>query len=221
MPTQMSNKEPLKTFAFTVLFDVGPTGIQNMKEEGELLTPSLLNAFYESGCKDATFGQRAQVMFADFDRDAPSFPDAVISAIKNLESASPDVKVIRVEPEEFVNAANIADRMGRTRASVSLHVGGERGPGHFPQPRFYLDASHPIWTWSSVAAWYSGYTGESAELASNAVFVAMLNAALDIRHYLPGTVGIQRSAIGELLENTLHDASTGASGRGAHAKATR
>lgn len=170
-----------------------------------MLSTELLNAFVESGCSDATFGRRAQFFYADFDREAPSFPDGVLSAIKDLESASSDVIAIRVEPEDLVNASAIAERTGRSRESIRLLIAGQRGPGGFPLPRFYLDDEHPLWTWSTVATWFAEYSGRGPDDdTANAVFLASLNAALEIRRYAPKALGSrERTALKRLVTTGL------------------
>lgn len=51
------------------------------------LNDDLLDALYESGCDDALVGMREQVAFADFCREAPSFEEAVASAIRDVSNA--------------------------------------------------------------------------------------------------------------------------------------
>ncbi|TMC34100.1 MAG: hypothetical protein E6J28_13525 [Chloroflexi bacterium] len=206
MHTQGSDIETNKAQTFTVLFEVGTSALAFIEEEGgDFLPPSLLESFFEHGSSDATFGRRGQLFYAEFDRNAPSFSEAVLTAIADLEAASSHVLVVRVEPEELVNAASIAERTGRTREGVRLHIAGLRGPGKFPEPRFYLDSAHPIWTWSAVAAWYAQYTGEESDEASDAAFLAALNAALEIRRYAPSALGVkERDAIADLVMTGLH-----------------
>jgi len=190
MHTQGSDIETNKAQTFTVLFEVGTSALAFIEEEGgDFLPPSLLESFFEHGSSDATFGRRGQLFYAEFDRNAPSFSEAVLTAIADLEAASSHVLVVRVEPEELVNAASIAERTGRTREGVRLR----------------MDSAHPIWTWSAVAAWYAQYTGEESDEASDAAFLAALNAALEIRRYAPSALGVkERDAIADLVMTGLH-----------------
>ena len=48
-----------------------------------------LSRLFEAGCDDATFGERDGVYIADFDREGLSFSEALMSAMKALESAIP------------------------------------------------------------------------------------------------------------------------------------
>jgi hypothetical protein len=53
------------------------------------------DALYENGCDDATVIVRDGVLHLDFDREAPSFSDAVGSAMHDVEKAGG--RVLRVE----------------------------------------------------------------------------------------------------------------------------
>lgn len=173
-----------KMYSFTVIFDVRATATAQLQEGDIALSPGLIDKLIEHGSSDATFGRRQGAFYADFDRDADSLPDAVMSAIENLESTG-EVFVLRVEPEEMVNAATIASRLGKSREGIRLWAMGARGPGDFPEPRFYLgESSHPIWTWSSVIAWHARYRGEvETEAVRDAGFLAYVNAILEFRTF--------------------------------------
>jgi hypothetical protein len=57
------------------------------------------DALFQAGCGDATFGSRDGIQYADFDREAASLAAATHSAIRNVSTAVPDARVIRVEPD--------------------------------------------------------------------------------------------------------------------------
>ena len=154
-------------------------------EGDEPLEPKNLDAWFEAGCDDATFGQVDGVAFADFARDAPSAQTAILSAIDQVESAVPTVRVIRVEPDDLVNASDIAERLGRTRESVRLLIAAERGPGGFPAPISHLKARGRLWRWADVARWARDALDVEMPEAEAAVFVAALNDALDLRRLSP------------------------------------
>ncbi len=135
-------------------------------------------------CEDVTLGVRAGTPYAAFDREAPSIPVAIASAMRDLRAAAPSVQVLRVEPEELVSAAEIARRTGRTRASISQLIEGARGPGSFPAPHSWI-GGRPLWQWIDVAAWFAqGQRAPTAEV-QNAAFVSALNNALGIRALAP------------------------------------
>ncbi len=86
-----------------------------------------LDALYEAGCDDATVGLSAQQSEIGFDREAPSLPQAILTAIAQAEDAG--ATLARVEPDPLVWASAIAERLGRTRQSVDMLVKAQRGPG--------------------------------------------------------------------------------------------
>ncbi len=76
-------------------------------------TEEMAAALYGAGCDDALVSTRGNVPWLDFDRDAESFSEAVLSAVKDVESCTVNgqlagLRVERVEPDDFVNAAEIA-----------------------------------------------------------------------------------------------------------------
>ena len=52
-----------------------------------------------------------RVPYVDFDRDSDSFEEAVLTAIRDVERAG--LQVLRVEPDDFVSASEIARRTER------------------------------------------------------------------------------------------------------------
>ena len=47
----------------------------------------MLDAFYEAGCDDALIGIRDGIAYADFCREADSFPQALLSAMQDVQTA--------------------------------------------------------------------------------------------------------------------------------------
>jgi len=142
-----SMTDNLPTFSFTLLLS-GPDATES----------PVIDLLHEAGCDDALFGQRDQIQYGGFDRDAKSLAEAVISAIRQVESV-PGLCVLRVEPDELVSATVIAERTKRSRESVRLLVEGKRGPGGFPAPISWVDAKRRLWQWSDVARWFADELG--------------------------------------------------------------
>ena len=140
-----------------------------------------LDALYEAGCDDAMFGERQGVAFAEFDRPAASLAAAIDSAIQQVESAVANLQVVRVEPDELVNAAAIAARTGRSRESIRLLIDNKRGPGGFPPAVCSLNNRTRLWHWSDVARWFAETLGEQAADVDEATLIAAVNAALELR----------------------------------------
>lgn len=169
MPTKTI---PLTTFSFTLLID-GP----------DLQTDENMNALFEAGCDDALFGSRDGIQFADFDRDAQSFAEAIGSAIRDIKSAVPEAAILRVEPEEFVSQKAIADRTGLSKEYVRLLANGERSSGGFPAPVRWVDAKTRLWLWSDVAEWIEIHLGRKVERAHGVHTVAAFNGLLEVRRH--------------------------------------
>ncbi len=164
--------------------------------QGNPESDETIDALFEAGCDDATFGTVDNVGYADFVREAPSFGEAVRSAIRGVESV-PGLRVVRIEPDDLVTMAEIAERMGRSRESVRLLIQGARGPGGFPAPASHLKAKSRLWRWSEVSAWANEI---SSQIDSHAAMViAAINAALTLRvntaHLTPGEREILTSLI--------------------------
>lgn len=69
----------------------------------DLENDDLMSALYEAGCDDGTFGGTNGVPSAMFDRDATSRVQAIISAIRQVESTG--VRVVRVDGSGEVGEA--------------------------------------------------------------------------------------------------------------------
>jgi hypothetical protein len=158
------------------------------------LTPEIADALFEAGCDDALIGSRDGVLFADFDREAPSAAQAIASAIQQVESAGVGLTVVRVEPDELISTAEIADRVGLNRETIRLYALGRRGPGNFPPPVARLRSRSPLYRWTDVAPWLARYAhapGDDSERGypfDSALWIGLLNAALDLRRLAPGVV---------------------------------
>jgi hypothetical protein len=93
----MSVKTRAKTHEFTIVL----AGVEE-------LTPGLADALYRV-IDDGTAGSCNGKVFIDFHRKAPSFRQAVQSAVEDVRKAA--VEVIRVETEEFRLIEQINDAL--------------------------------------------------------------------------------------------------------------
>ena len=66
---------PVSAFAFTL-----------MVEGADLQSAEVADALFEAGCDDALVGHSEGVQFLDFDREANSVEEAVLSAVADVES---------------------------------------------------------------------------------------------------------------------------------------
>jgi hypothetical protein len=143
-----------------------------------------LDRLFEFGCDDATFGERDSVYIADFDREAPTFSEALTSAITAVESAVPGLRVVRVEPEELVTASEIATRTKRSRESIRQLFEGMRGEGDFPRPTAWLSDRTRLWHWSEVSRWFATRLHEEVDSAEDAELLGVANAVLTLRRFI-------------------------------------
>lgn len=145
--------------------------------DGDVDDDRVIDAVADAGCDDATFGSVDGIGFGEFEREAPSFAEAVLSAIADVESVA-GLRVRRVEPDDLLTLSEIAERLGRSREGVRLLVAGERGAGDFPAPVSHLRSRFRLWRWTDVAAWAGSV---SEEERARARVVALVNASLELR----------------------------------------
>jgi predicted DNA-binding transcriptional regulator AlpA len=165
----------MKTYTFTLLLS-GATKLQKDLED----------RFFESGCDDALLSFRDGVFYIDFDREAESMQEAILSAILDVERVDTGIRVIRVEPDDLVTASEIAERTGRSRESIRLLAAGKRGQGGFPPPLRGMKSRTRLWRWAEVASWLAEREGDLAESSvEEANTIAAINGALELRRHAP------------------------------------
>ncbi len=160
---------------------------------GDLSDEEVARALFEAGCDDATFAVSDGVGYGEFIRESPSISAAVMSAVHQVESV-PSLRVRRVEPDDIVTMAEIAERLDRSRESVRPLAEGKSGPGGFPAPLSHGRERNRLWRWSDVADWLGNSEPQEREAAH---FVVALNAALELRH--SGNQLMDETAVKELL----------------------
>jgi hypothetical protein len=147
-----------------------------------------LDALYEAGCDDATFATDASGAYAIFHRQAATPEQAVLSAIRSVESTAGPVRAVRVATEDdWLTTAEIAEHTGRSRQNISQLVRGERGPGDFPAPVARRSARSPMFSWAEVRAWFARHMPSEAPAPTehmSADFLAAVNDRLDLRERL-------------------------------------
>ena len=133
--------------------------------------------FYDAGCSDATISFQRGLILLDFCREAHTLTEALNSAIKDVRSAGADVQSI--EPDPLVSLSDIAERVGKTRAAVSLYATGQRGVGGFPPPVHRVSTSTPLYRWSSVARHFVERGEIDPETAEQALAIEEVSRRLD------------------------------------------
>lgn len=140
------------------------------------------NSLFEAGVDDGAIESGPLGHSIAFDREERSMRAAVLSAIADVESAG--FEVLRVEPDELVSAADIAERTGRSRQSISTLIAGSRGPGSWPRP-VAGNVRSPLWRWSDVAVWFDAFDGNPRPRDDDdARFIAATNDVLAARRTL-------------------------------------
>ncbi len=146
-------------------------------------TPGLEDALFEAGCDDALINYKNGAVYLDFDREDEDLERAIISAIKNIESANIGATIVSVAPEHLVSLSDIAGRVSMTRQAVSLLIQGARGKGDFPKPILKISNKSPLWRWSAVAEWFYQHGKISDhDVIDSANIVEDINAALELRN---------------------------------------
>ena len=176
----------MPTYQFTLIVD-GP----------DLQDEQRIDALYESGCDDALVGRSHGVQYLDFDREAPSLEDALLSAVADAEGLD-DVEVVRIADAGLASMSDIAARTGRTRESIRLLIEGARGPGGFPPPATDPRTRYRLWRWSEVSRWFEAQLGSTLDEADDGVFTA-INAGLELRRHSGHVRPERRAALRELV----------------------
>jgi hypothetical protein len=171
--------------------------LKNVNENTEGLEDSL----YEGGCDDALINFKNGTVYLEFDREAPSLEEAVVSAIKDVQLSSIEAEVTAVGPENLVTESEIAKRLNKSRQTVSVWIKGERRQA-FPQPVMRLSIKSPLWKWDEICIWlYKNRIIEDQTFVDNALFFTNINAALEernsnsqeIRHHLLERISIHHA----------------------------
>jgi len=169
-PTQprSADKKRMTTYEFTLM-------VSGVEEDN-------LDALYEAtdGAATADFGS-PWFNKVDFAWKGNTFGEAILDAITHVEEVA-GLRVVRIEPDQFVWAAEIAERVGRSRQSVDQLIKGQRGGGDFPPP-VAGSARNPLWRWSEVQAWFAKHEHRALD-DDRAFVVGAINGTLEARRYL-------------------------------------
>ncbi|MEE8368962.1 MAG: DNA-binding protein [Thermoanaerobaculia bacterium] len=150
-------------------------------EGPDLQTDASADALYDEGCDDALVGRLDGVQFLDFDREAPTLREAVLSAVDDAERVE-GVEVVRLADAGLVSMADIANRTSRTRESVRLLIAGDRGPGGFPPPVTDPRSRYRLWRWTEVERWLTIHFRDDLAQPEDHILEA-INAGLELRHH--------------------------------------
>lgn len=178
----------VKTFQFTLVLKNTDEDVLNIED-----------SLYEAGCNDALIHSRNGTLYLTFDRESTSLEEAVISAIKNVQSATISLEIASVGPENLVTESEIAKRLNKSRQTISLWIKRTRRKS-FPHPVMRLAEKSPLWHWHEVVDWlYLNHLIDDQALVDHARFFANINAVLEerdqetrnFRHRLLEKIGFQ------------------------------
>ena len=161
----------MKKYEFTLYLD----GLVEIEEKVE-------DRLFGVGCSDGMLGMQNGTFFIDFVRQASSFYDAVLRAVKQIEKALPLVRVSGIDPSPFLTQSQLARLMDVSREYVRLLSSGERGRGGFPAPVISSE-KQMYWDVSNVLQWFSQNKAQASKLdLQHAKDLVTLFLAFEIRN---------------------------------------
>lgn len=168
----MKNDETIN-YQFTLI-------LKNVDED----TPNLEDILYEAGCDDALINFLNRTVYLDFDRQALSLEEAILSAIHNVESAPKlNAIVTNVAPNRLVTESEIAKRIERSRQIVSHWQKTDlKSKSTFPKPTMMLNGRSPLWNWYEVAQWLFQNNLIDRDELDKAYFLENINSSLEARN---------------------------------------
>jgi hypothetical protein len=175
----------MKRFNFTVI-------ASGLDPESE----NFADSFFKAGCDDATISYQKGVIILEFEREAPNFAEALISAVSAVHRAG--AKVEHVEPDYLVSLSEIAGRAHISRAAVSLFAKGARGKD-FPTPVARVTTESPLWDWVEIARWMYRKRRISRRVVVEAKIVRAANRALE------ETNGFEKAIFAKKLKAELRE----------------
>jgi hypothetical protein len=146
-----------------------------------------IRTYEDDGLRDfALLGPDANGVFdTDFERKAPRYEDAVLSAMEDLRRVLPEARLLQVKPDNLVTIDDIAERMGRTHESVRLLINGKRGPGGFPRHSGSGGRRSKTWRWYEVERWFADQMGVVVPGHKHGAFLAAVNQLLELQRVVP------------------------------------
>jgi hypothetical protein len=182
----------MATFEFTLRLD---------QEVDEAQADAMYGVFSDGSIMTGSGGTEIE-----FTREATSWVEAILSAIRDVESL-PGLRVTGAGQEDLVSLLDIAHRARRSREAVRLWAAGKRGPGGFPSPSWRSPSGERFWSWPDVAWWITENLHLSVEVAPEPIRIAdevlkARQAVVDAQRILDETDDATREQLSRLLETT-------------------
>lgn len=140
----------------------------------------LANQLFEVGVEDCTVGSSGKNIILEFDREADSYQDAVLSAIQEVKTIR-GIEIKSLDAGQFVGLSDAAEMSNLTRAALSSFSKGTRGDGSFPTPYLRVSSKSPLYDWGEIADWLEVRGYIECGIADNARFTAQINMALKLK----------------------------------------
>ena len=140
---------------------------------------AMCDVLFEAGLDDAAVTALDGHPALDVDREASTLLNAIASSITQAESVT-GIQVLRVEGEELVSQADIAERTGRSRQAVNHWIKRDADSSGFPGPAYGASTRSPLWRWVDVQAWLE----PDADTDDRGRIIALANATLLTRRNL-------------------------------------
>jgi len=134
---------------------------------------------FEAGLDDAAVTAFDGHPALDVDREASTLLDAIASAITQAESVT-GIQVLRVEGEELVSQADIAERTDRSRHAVNHWIRRDAETSGFPEPAYGTSTRSALWRWVDVQSWLD----PDSDTDDRGRIIALANATLLTRRNL-------------------------------------
>lgn len=116
------------------------------------VTDELADALFEAGLDDAGIGSYDGMPSVEFDREADTLLEAIVSAIRDIGKVD-GMEPVRIVGDELVTQADIAERTGKSRQAVNHWIKRDWVNSNFPAPAFGAESRSPLWRWADVAEW--------------------------------------------------------------------
>lgn len=134
------------------VFEIQVEGFEEAIREDTDAFGELASKLHEIGPGDLGLSLQGGAVIVDVWRDDCASPkDALLKSIEELRSLG--LRAVRIGPDDFVTAAELAERLHRTPASIAQLIKGDRGRGSFPPPVVMHARKSRVYSYVKVLQW--------------------------------------------------------------------
>ncbi|WP_410471805.1 helix-turn-helix transcriptional regulator [Faucicola mancuniensis] len=106
---------------------------------------------FEAGCDDALLCYYNDVPYLEFDREADNAEQAIKTAIQDIHLAG--FYDLAVQESGFSTLAEMANKIGVSRMTMTNYAKNKRGKTDFPKPMYGITSASALYRWQDVANW--------------------------------------------------------------------